>query len=119
MIVKALGIAAVLALSLLAGCAEPLPADKSAYAGEWRAEKVWLLITKEGHVQYERQDGNKKISINAPIKEFDGNNFSVGMGMFSTTFVVSKPPHQDRGVWKMTVDGVELVKGVGPAERQA
>jgi predicted secreted protein len=116
---KLMRIAAVLALCLLLGCGEPLPADKSAYAGEWRSEKVWLLITKEGHVQYERQDGNKKISINAPIKAFDGNNFSVGVGMFSTTFVVSRPPHQVGNVWKMTVDGVELVRGVGPAERQA
>ena len=116
---KLMRIAAVLALTALLGCAEPLPTDKSAYAGEWRSEKVWLLITKEGHVQYERQDGNKKISINAPIKEFDGNDFSVGVGMFSTKFVVSKPPHQVGNVWKMTVDGIELTKGVGPAERQA
>lgn len=114
-----LRVATVLALTLLLGCAEPLPSDKSAYAGEWRSEKVWLLITKDGHVQYERQDGAKKISINAPIKEFDGNDFSVGIGMFSTKFVVSKPPHQVGNVWKMTVDGVELVRGVGPAERQA
>lgn len=112
-------LAALAVAALLIACGEPLPTDKSAYEGEWRGPNVRLLITREGNVEYERNEGKKKISINAPIKEFDGNNFSVGMGMFSTTFVVSKPPHQDRGVWKMTVDGVELVKGVGPAERQA
>jgi hypothetical protein len=28
----------------------------------------------------------------------------------STEFVVSAPPHEDAGVWKMTVDGVELTR---------
>lgn len=116
---RILQIAAVLLASLLVGCADPLPADKVAYAGDWRAENMRLLITKDGHVQYVRLDGSKKTTLNAPIQGFDGNNFSVGVGMFSTTFVVSKPPHQDGAVWKMTVDGVELVRGAGADERQA
>jgi hypothetical protein len=28
----------------------------------------------------------------------------------TTTFVVSKPPFEDAGKWKMVVDGIELVR---------
>jgi len=49
-------------------------------------------------------------SVNGPLKDFDGDNFSAGIGPMSTTFVVSKPPYQDKGRWKMVVDGVELTK---------
>lgn len=49
-------------------------------------------------------------SIDAPLKEFQGDNFVVGVGPIATTFVVSARPHQDGSAWKMTVDGVELTK---------
>ena len=108
---RATRIAAALLVSLLVACAEPLPADKAAYAGNWRAQGMSLLITKDGEVEYRRKTSGGNNMIKAPIKRFEGNNFVVGVGPFSTTFVVSKPPHLDDGVWKMTVDGVELVRG--------
>ena len=97
----------------LAGCAHPLPPDKAAYAGEWRGSGMWLLITQEGRVEYARTTGNAKTTVSGPIQQFEGNNFSVGVGFLSTTFVVSRPPNQDRGVWKMVVDDVELTRGDG------
>jgi hypothetical protein len=36
----------------------------------------------------------------------------VGALGINTIFVVSKPPHEENGVWKMTVDEVELTKQV-------
>ena len=48
--------------------------------------------------------------VDAPLKEFKGDNFVVGIGFMSTEFAVSAPPHEDGGVWKMTVDGVELTR---------
>ena len=109
-------VAAFLA-ALLIGCAQPLPTDKSAYAGEWHAKDMWLRITSDGRVEYKRRTGGGNTSISAPIQRFEGDNFVVGVGPFNTTFVVAKPPHLDGGVWKMTVDGVELVRGGGD-ERQ-
>jgi hypothetical protein len=45
------------------------------------------------------------------LKEFTGDDFSVGIGPMTTTFDVSKPPHQDKdGSWRMTVDGLELTR---------
>ncbi len=72
-----------------------------------------LLITQDGSVAYERFKGGVKTSVNAPLKKFEGDNFVVGMGMWTTTFVLSKPPQQDGRRWKMTVDGVELTRTMG------
>ena len=106
----ALGLIAAAAL-LLAGCGEPIPQARLAYAGDWRANQMRLVITPAGYCEYSRRrdDGNST-TINAPIQRFEGDNFVVGIGLFTTTFVVAKPPHLDGGQWKMTVDGVELTR---------
>ena len=111
---KLLWIFAVCGL-LLAGCAKPLPSEKLAYAGQWRSTTMSLLITESGNVNYRRVDGGMSKSINGPVQAFEGDNFVVGVGPIKTTFVVSMPPHEDGGAWKMTVDGVALTK-VPPGE---
>ena len=104
-------ILALLALAALVGCAKPLPPEKSSYVGEWQSSTMGLLITQDGHVAYKRLVGpNSSKSVSGPLQAFDGNNFIVGVGPIKTTFVVSAPPHEDRGTWKMTVDGVELTR---------
>jgi hypothetical protein len=110
-------IAAAFVAALLIGCGQPLPADKSAYVGEWRGKDMSLRITKDGQVEYRRRTGGGNTTVSAPLQRFEGDNFVVGLGPFNTTFVVAKPPHLDGGVWKMTVDGVDLVRGGGD-ERQ-
>jgi hypothetical protein len=110
---------AILALCavLLAACGEPLPQDKREYAGDWRGERMRLVITPEGRCEYERQKpGGTSARISAPIQRFDGNNFVVGVGPFTTTFVVAKAPHIADGKWKMVVDGVELTRFGAPGE---
>jgi hypothetical protein len=99
-----------IAVCILLGCGKPLPADKVAYVGEWQAKNMVLNITSDGQVNYQRKEGNTSTSINAPIKQFHGNDFEVGLGPFATNFSVSKPPYQDGTQWKMVVDGVELLK---------
>jgi hypothetical protein len=99
-----------LALLVLVACAKPLPADKSSYAGEWKGGPISLVITPDGRVMYAFKEGSLSKSLEAPVKEFRGDNFIVGVGFMSTEFVVSAPPHEDAGVWKMTVDGVELTR---------
>ena len=107
---------AIALLSLLAGCGEPVPADKATYVGAWKAKDMSLVITQDGRVEYERRSGGASTSVKAPIQRFEGNNFVVGVGPFSTTFVVSKPPYQDGSVWKMVIDGVEVVRGAGEGD---
>ena len=106
-------------LLLLAACANPVPPEKAAYVGDWSAPGMNLLITQDGSVAYKRIKGGVTTSVNAPLKKFEGDNFVVGIGMWTTTFVVSKPPGQDAGRWKMTVDGVELTRGAGNWSAQA
>ena len=104
---------AVLAAALVAvGCGQPVPADKAAYVGRWVSEtpEMSLLILQEGRVEYLRKEGSSSTSISAPIQGYFGNDFDVGLGFMNTRFVVSEPPHQVEGVWKMTVDGVVLTR---------
>ena len=99
---------------LLAACsADPVPLERSAYVGEWHAPDMLLVIRPDGFVHYERRKGSSRTTVNAPLQRFEGDNFVVGFGPFSTTFVVSRPPHDDNGAWKMTVDGVSLVRRGG------
>jgi hypothetical protein len=94
----------------LAGCGKPVPPEKSSYVGEWQDKAMYLVITQDGSVRYKRLKGGGTTSVEGPLKGFNGNNFAVGVGPMSTTFVVSKPPYLDGGTWKMVVDDAELVK---------
>lgn len=95
---------------LLAACRVEVPSEKSAYVGEWKAEAMSLLITRDGSIHYQRQQKGASTSINAPLKAFSGDDFEVGIGPMTTLFKVSSPPHQRDGKWKMTVDGIELTR---------
>jgi hypothetical protein len=102
--------ATLCALMLLAACANPVPAEKAAYVGQWTAPGMSLSITQDGSVDYRRVKGGVTTTINAPLKKFEGDNFVVGIGLWTTTFVVSSPPREEAGRWKMTVDGVEVTR---------
>lgn len=98
-------------LVLLSACSKPLPADRADYAGDWRAPEMRLVISSGGRVDYRRAAGaGAATTVQAPIQKFEGNDFIAGLAFFNTRFVVSKPPALQNGVWKMTVDGVELTR---------
>ena len=111
--------AATTLAAVLAGCGEPVPQARIAYVGDWQASNMRISITPDGMVDYERQEGKSSKSIKAPIKRFEGDNFIVGVGPFTTTFVVTKAPHQHEGVWRMVVDGVELKRRGHPGDHRA
>jgi hypothetical protein len=100
----------IILVLLLAGCSEPISQEKIAYVGDWQAADMRLTIFQDGRVAYQRKSGSRSTSIEGPIKAFKGDSFEVGVLFMTTTFEVSKPPHEEDGVWKMTVDGVELTK---------
>jgi hypothetical protein len=85
-----------------------VPPEKAAYVGEWQSPAMYLLITQDGSVSYKRVKGGSTTSIEGPLKGFVGDNFEVGIGPMTTTFVVSQAPYKDGGQWKMVVDDVEL-----------
>lgn len=96
---------------LLVACGKPVPADKQAYIGSWESETTSLLIDASGRVVYKHQPSpSTSTSLDAPIKAYEGNDFIAGVGPLTTRFVVSVPPHQVDGSWKMTVDGQELTR---------
>ena len=98
------------ALLILSACGQPVPEEKAAYVGEWRAQTMSLLLTQDGTVVYKRIKSGVTTSINGPLRRFEGDNFVVGVPFISTTFEVSKPPYQEAGTWKIVVDGVELTR---------
>jgi hypothetical protein len=100
---------AVLALILI-GCAQPVPPDKSNYVGEWKSKEMYLLILQDGSVKYERLKGGATTRITGPLRTFQDDDFVVGFSFIKTTFIVTQPPHEEEGEWKMVVDGVELTK---------
>ncbi|WP_233998408.1 hypothetical protein [Pseudoalteromonas sp. T1lg48] len=69
-----------------------------------------LLILADGTVDYKRLKNGGTTSINAPLQEFEGDDFVVGLGFFNTRFEVTQAPHQVNGQWQMVVDGVLLTK---------
>lgn len=91
-------------------CARPVPPEKLNYVGEWQSKEMYLLILQDGSVKYKRLKGGGTSEVTGPLKEFQGDDFVVGIAFINTTFIVSKPPYQENGVWKMVVDGVELKK---------
>lgn len=103
-------LAALSIAALLTACGKPLPSEKASYAGPWKAAEMSLLITQDGSVKYERIEGNGTKSLSAPLKGFDGDNFSAGVGPMTTTFVVTATTHPVGELTKMTVDGVELTR---------
>jgi hypothetical protein len=78
--------------------------------GEWKADGMSLLITRDGSIVYQRMRKGARTSIDAPLKGFHGDDFDVGIGPLTTTFKVNVPPHEEAGEWKMTVDGVALTR---------
>lgn len=106
-------IAAASLAGLLASCTQPLPADRANYAGDWRGDGVSLLITPEGQVVYHRREDGSTVSIDAPLKGFDGDDFEVGVGPMVTRFDVGQPPKQADGEWTMEVDGRMLRRESG------
>lgn len=108
----------LLALTLLVGCSQPVPNDKLDYVGEWKSPEMYLLILADGSVSYERLKNGAKVSLNGPMKGFDGNSFEVGIGLFATTFEVSQAPYLENGKWYMVVDGVKLQKTEAEGQAQ-
>ena|SRR5271154_5788350 len=107
--VKTVLAATALALAL-SGCSKPVPAEKSAYVGEWKSPAMYLLITQDGSVKYVRLKGGVKTTVTGPLQKFEGDDFEVGIAFLSTRFVVSRAPVQANGAWKMVVDGEELTR---------
>ena len=74
---------------LMAGCGIEVPAEKHNYIGPWEGVGMSLLITADGTVAYERKKSGGSTSINAPIQEFQGDSFTVGIGLWDPAFSVT------------------------------
>ncbi len=105
---NAIGI--ILMALLLVGCSKPLPESKQHYVGEWHSKEMRLLILADGTVSYKRSKSGGTTTIDGPLKEFNGDDFVVGLLFLTTTFKVTEAPHEVGEQWQMVVDGVKLTR---------
>jgi len=102
--------AAVIAAFLVCGCAQPIPPDKREFIGHWSGGGVTLVIAADGGMNYRRVSGASTNEVAGPIFKWEGNNFSVGIPVVNSDFVVSEPPHEEDGKWVMTIEGVRVTR---------
>jgi hypothetical protein len=102
--------ALLLLLALLAACAEPVPVAHGEYVGHWHGEGMRLVIRADGHADYDRVQGESRVSIEGSAHSFSEHGFRIGLGPLSASFEVQRRPHLAEGRWRMTVDGVELTR---------
>ncbi len=101
----------IICIMLFFNCSsKPVPEDKRSYIGKWSGREMYLEITHSGRVSYNRKVNGINKSVNAPIQKFEGDDFIVGVWFIKTKFNVNKPPYKKKNVWKMVVDGVELIR---------
>ena len=98
-------------LLTITACGKPVPVYKAVYIGEWQAPQVYLLITPEGRVVYKRSKDGRTVTVKGPLRSFKGDDFTIGYGFATTTFIVSIPPYlSEDATWRMVVDGVEVIR---------
>ncbi|MBK8937884.1 MAG: hypothetical protein IPM79_09635 [Polyangiaceae bacterium] len=101
------------------GSGPAVPSDKEDYVGCWVGKDVRLKISKDGSINYLKKKGSSSKEINGMhIREWKGDDFVVGVSFMSTKFEVSEPPEKDKDGkrFKMTVDGIDLVRRVDKDE---
>jgi hypothetical protein len=90
--------------------AAPIPEDKRALVGDWEGHGINLTITEGGQITFKKQSGSFSKSISGFFTGFEGNDLKVNAFITTLTIHIQEPPHQDRGVWVMTVEGDKVLK---------
>jgi hypothetical protein len=83
---------------------------RQSFVGHWVSVNMQLTITPDGSVDYKRLEGGSKRSITGTIHSFRRDGFDVSVLGIKTTFRIDRPPHDEGGARKMTIDGVELTR---------
>ena len=94
-----------------------LKAYRERFVGLWMGAGTSLIIDASGRVKYSRKKGASG-QVVGRITDFQRDHFKVGfMGISATTFKINRAPFKEGGAWKMTIDGVELIR-VGDAPKK-
>lgn len=108
-------ILAALLLVVTLGCSafEGTPPPNQDMVGDWTAAdgSATLSISSSGHVNYFRRRGGSTTELNMPANAWTDTGFSVGALGMSTDFSIDTPPEQVDGVWHVTIDELEYVRG--------
>ena len=113
--------------SATGGETKPRKVSVEDYMGTWTAKGVLFTMTRGKGL-----DGKESVSVNykrdgsvaatrttveksGRFKELDGNDVVVGVAFVTTTIEVQVPPHEQGGIWKMTVEGDELTLQSAPS----
>jgi hypothetical protein len=93
--------------------APPTPPPSADWIGTWTGtsgqDAMILTIGDDGMVHYQRS-GSIQTQMDLPAQAWRDDGFDIGVSIMSTTFHVKEKPHDDGGVWKMSVEGFDLTK---------
>lgn len=104
------GVAGILLLLPLLALADPIPAGKLSYVGEWSGPGLNLSIDKDGGVRYGRAGNGKAVNFIGDVVGFRGNSLEVRVGDKRITIGLDNPPAPNDGVWSAVIDGVKVVR---------
>lgn len=97
--------------------AAELAAYRKKFVGVWKGVGTSLNIDTSGKVKYDHKKGATSKKVTAGIIDFQMDHFTVGFMGITTTLKINRGPREDGGVWKMKIDGVELIR-IGEAPTQ-
>ena len=103
----------VLLSAFLLSCSDPIPVPpgKAEYVGLWVASDRYISIFVTGRLEY-----REKLSLGmhnrvASNFTFEGNTIDTGM---LASFVIDEPPYEEKGQWKMQMEGVLYLRTGSP-----
>ncbi len=92
--------------------ASAITSTRSEYAGEWEGGGVTLSVGR--NISFAQSSGGAtNLTYSGPLDHFDGDDIVMNIMIGKFTLAVQKPPANVGGVWKMTVNGVEVTRKPG------
>jgi hypothetical protein len=101
---------ACLALLTATAVASPIPPDKKDYIGQWAGHGLELAFSAEGTISYKAKDGAFTKSFEGLWDGMDGNFIMMNVLLAKKPLRVDEPPHQEQGVWVMTINGAKMLR---------
>jgi hypothetical protein len=95
---------------LFSGCDFPMTKYKQAYLGTWKGDSILLTINPNGIADYRKNEGSESTHIKAIIRDFGGQNLSLGPSSTKLKLKIQQAPEEIGGIWTMVVENEELIK---------
>lgn len=90
--------------------ASGVPAERSAYIGDWQGEGVTFSLAADGAISYEKKTGAVSRALSGRLAGFAGDDIKVKVLLVGTTLKVQRPPRTVDGVPTMILEGATVTR---------